>query len=99
MVASPPKSNAGPSCLLFAPCEYNQLQAGREGAMRIQRKDEKVLVAQPEKTKASPLDVPALDLRFTRKEIVDFVRAGRRPGLLLGARLPCTARKPRRLGF
>lgn len=32
----------------------------------------------PEKTKSSPLDVSGLKLRLTRKEIVEFVRTGRR---------------------
>jgi len=54
-------------------------EAGREGAVRIQRKDGKVFVLRPERSKASPLDVPGLNLRLSRKEIVEFVRAGRKP--------------------
>jgi hypothetical protein len=56
-------------------------EAGRAGAVRIQRKDGKVFVLRPERAKASPLDVPGLNLRLTRKEIVELVRAGRKPPL------------------
>jgi hypothetical protein len=34
---------------------------------------------QPGRTKTSPLDVPVLGLKLTRKEIVEFVHAGRMP--------------------
>ena len=64
-------------------------QAGREGAVRIRRQDGQVFVLQPEKTKSSPLDVPGLNLRLTRKEIVEYVRAGRKP-------VPQADRTPRR---
>jgi len=71
-------------------------EAGREGAVRIQRKDGQVFVVRPERTKASPLDVPGLNLHLTRKEIVEYVRAGRRPAT--GANPPSrrASRKPRR---
>ena len=71
-------------------------EAGREGAVRIQRKDGQVFVVRPERTKASPLDVPALDLRLTRKEIVKFVHAGRMPTQQDRTALQPTARKTRR---
>ena len=54
-------------------------QASREGGVHIRRKDGRVFLLQPERTKTSPLDVPVLDLKLTRKEIVEFVRAGRKP--------------------
>jgi hypothetical protein len=54
-------------------------QAGREGGVRIRRKDGQVFVLRPERIKTSPLDVPGLNLRLTRKEIVEIVRAGRKP--------------------
>jgi hypothetical protein len=34
---------------------------------------------QPEAVRGSPLDVPAVKLKLTRDEVVDFVREGRRP--------------------
>ena len=71
-------------------------EAGREGAVRIQRKDGQVFVLRPERTKTSPLDVSGVNLRLTRKEIVKFVRAGRKPGLRVDAALLHAARKPRR---
>ena len=69
-------------------------QAGREGGVRIRRQDGQVFVLRPEKTKSSPLDVPALDLRLTRKEIVEFVRAGRKPGLQRASRGTAERRGP-----
>ena len=71
-------------------------QAGREGGVRIRRQDGQVFVLRPERTKASPLDVPGLNLHLTRKEIVEYVRAGRRPAT--GANPPSrrASRKPRR---
>ena len=53
-------------------------RALREGAVRIRRKDGEVFVLRPEASGRSPLDVTGLDLDLTRREIVDFVRAGRR---------------------
>jgi len=71
-------------------------EAGREGAVRIQRKDGQVFVVRPDRTKASPLDVSGLNLQLTRKEIVEYVRAGRRPAPALNQPSRRTARKPRR---
>jgi len=73
--------------------------ASREGGVRIRRKDGRVFLLQPERTRISPLDVPVLDLKLTRKEIVEFVRAGRKPtGLANKAMQPTrSAAKPRRV--
>ena len=53
-------------------------RARREGAVRIRRKDGQVFVLRPEATRASPLDVPGVDLRLTRGEILELIREGRR---------------------
>ena len=53
-------------------------RAKKEGAVRIRRRDGQVFVLQPEKNAKSPLDVPGLNLKLKREEIVDLVRAGRR---------------------
>jgi PHD/YefM family antitoxin component YafN of YafNO toxin-antitoxin module len=71
-------------------------QAGREGGVRIRRRDGQVFVLRPERTKTSPLDVSGLNLRLTRKEIVEFVRAGRRPALGVNQPSRRPARKARR---
>ena len=74
-------------------------QAGREGGVRIRRKDGQVFLLQPERTKTSPLDVPVSGLKLTRKEIVEFVHAGRKPaGRANKAMQPTrSAAKPRRV--
>ncbi len=54
-------------------------QAGRDGAVRIRRRDGQVFVLRPEPAKGSPLDVPGLTLGLSRDEIVDLVQQGRRP--------------------
>ena len=54
-------------------------EARREGGVRIRRRDGQMFEVRPEQSKASPLDVQALDLGFSRKEIVDFIRTGRKP--------------------
>ena len=53
-------------------------RARREGAIRIRRRDGAVFILQPDSSRASPLDVPGVDLGFTRDEIVALVREGRR---------------------
>lgn len=53
--------------------------ARREGAVRIRRRDGDVFVLRPERSKGSPLDVAGLDLSLSREEVLDLVRAGRRP--------------------
>ena len=54
-------------------------RARRDGAVRIRRRDGQVFVLRPEQSKESPLDVPGLSLEFSREEIVDLVKEGRRP--------------------
>lgn len=54
-------------------------RAGRDGAVRIRRRDGQVFVLRPEPSNGSPLDVPGLKLSVSRDEIVDLVREGRRP--------------------
>jgi hypothetical protein len=72
-------------------------QAGREGGVRIRRRDGEVFVLRPERAKGSPLEVPGLNLRLTRKEIVEFVRAGRKPTSGKSPRLRYPARRHRRV--
>ncbi len=54
-------------------------KASREGAVRIRRRDGQIFVIRPERTSKSPLDVRGINLRITRDEILETVRAGRRP--------------------
>ncbi len=54
-------------------------RARREGAVRIRRKDGQVFVLRPEPRAGSPLDVPAIEARPSRAEILDAIREGRRP--------------------
>jgi hypothetical protein len=53
--------------------------ARRDGAVRIRRRDGDVFVLRPERARGSPLDVPGLDLPMSREEVLELVRAGRRP--------------------
>jgi hypothetical protein len=53
-------------------------QAGREGEVRVRRRDGRVFVIRPEAPKQSPLDVRGIDLGLSADEIVQFVREGRR---------------------
>ena len=53
--------------------------ARRDGAVRIRRRDGDVFILRPERSKGSPLDVPGLDLPLSREDVLEFVRAGRRP--------------------
>ncbi|CAN5892376.1 hypothetical protein BH24GEM1_BH24GEM1_13660 [soil metagenome] len=50
-----------------------------EGEVRIRRKDGRAFVLRPEQSVLSPLDVPALEARLGRDDILDAVREGRRP--------------------
>lgn len=50
----------------------------REGGVRIRRRDGSVFLISQVVTTVSPLDVPAVDLRMTRDEIIDVIREGRR---------------------
>ncbi|WP_129672547.1 type II toxin-antitoxin system Phd/YefM family antitoxin [Candidatus Chloroploca sp. Khr17] len=52
--------------------------AQRDGGVRIRRRDGSVFLISQVVTTASPLDVPAVDLRMTRDEIIDVIREGRR---------------------
>jgi hypothetical protein len=54
-------------------------RARREGAVRIRRKDGQVFVLRPEPKGGSPLDVPAIDSRLSRDEILEAIREARRP--------------------
>jgi hypothetical protein len=55
--------------------------ATREGEARIRRRDGRVFVVQPARSKKSPLDVPGVPTDVTLDEILDFVREGREAGL------------------
>ncbi len=54
-------------------------RAAQEGEVRIKRKDGQVFVIRPAPRQDSPLDVPGVDLGLTASEILEFIRAGRRP--------------------
>lgn len=55
-------------------------QARRDGAVRIQRRDGQSFVLTPEPQKASPLDIPGVQLRqpLTRQEILASLQESRR---------------------
>ena len=53
--------------------------AGRDGAVCIRRRDGQRFIVQPEKQTRSPLDVPGLNLKLNRDEIIDTIRSSRRP--------------------
>lgn len=52
--------------------------AGRDGAVRIRRRDGQVFVLSPDSKAGSPLDVPSIHLEITADEIVGLAREGRR---------------------
>lgn len=54
-------------------------KARRDGAVRIRRRDGQIFVIRPERTAKSPLDVPGINLRVNRDEILDLIRTGRKP--------------------
>jgi antitoxin Phd len=54
-------------------------RASKDGAVRIRRKDGQAFVLRPEQPVLSPLDVPAIETRLTREDILDAIREGRRP--------------------
>ena len=54
-------------------------KARRDGAVRIRRRDGQIFVIRPERTSKSPLDVPGINLRVSRDEILDAIRGGRKP--------------------
>ncbi|MFL5803838.1 MAG: type II toxin-antitoxin system Phd/YefM family antitoxin [Roseiflexaceae bacterium] len=55
-------------------------QARRDGAVRIQRRDGQSFVLTPEPHKASPLDIPGVQLSrpLTRKDILESIQESRR---------------------
>jgi hypothetical protein len=54
-------------------------QAGREGEVRIRRRDGRLFVVRPESRPASPLAVDTVDLGISTAEILQFIEEGRRP--------------------
>ncbi|MGH7579379.1 MAG: type II toxin-antitoxin system Phd/YefM family antitoxin [Gemmatimonadales bacterium] len=54
-------------------------RASKDGAVRIRRKDGQAFVLRPEQSSRSPLDVPAVEARLDRDQILDAIREGRRP--------------------
>ena len=54
-------------------------RARREVSVRIRRKDGTVFVLKPERSARSPLEVPSVDLKLTRVEILAAIREGGRP--------------------
>jgi PHD/YefM family antitoxin component YafN of YafNO toxin-antitoxin module len=55
-------------------------QARRDGAVRIQRRDGQSFVLTPEAQKASPLDIPGVELSrpVTRNELLESIQESRR---------------------
>ncbi len=49
-----------------------------QGSVRIRRRDGQSFIITPEQPKDSPLNVEGLRLNLNRKEIVEFIREGRR---------------------
>jgi len=54
-------------------------EAFTKGEVKIQRKDGTIFVLRPIESDQSPLDVKALNLDLSETDIVDAVRAGRKP--------------------
>ena len=54
-------------------------RASKDGAVRIRRKDGQAFVLRPEQSVLSPLDVPAIEARLSRDDILEAIREGRRP--------------------
>jgi hypothetical protein len=50
-----------------------------EGAVMIRRRDGQSFVLSAERKMGSPLNVPGIDLDISSEDIVELVRAGRRP--------------------
>lgn len=55
-------------------------QARRDGAVRIQRRDGQSFVLTPETQKASPLDIPGIQLSrpMTQQELLESIQESRR---------------------
>lgn len=71
-------------------------EATREGEVRIRRRDGRLFVVQPMRSKRSPLDVPAVETDVTLAEILDFIREGREAGLPNKRLQPTKARRAAR---
>jgi len=54
-------------------------EARRYGSVRIRRRDGQVFLVQPEVVSTSPLNVPGVNLGLDRREILEFIKEGRRP--------------------
>ncbi len=52
-------------------------QAENTGKVLIRRKDGRTFALIPEKSAASPLNVPSIKANVTTKELVDIIREGR----------------------
>ena len=52
--------------------------ARKDGAVRIRKRDGQKFILRPEKQSRSPLDVPGLNLRIERDEIIETIRSSRR---------------------
>ncbi len=50
----------------------------KEGEVKVRRKNGEMFIIRPEKLSISPLDVQGLNLGFSRDEILDFIRDGRK---------------------
>lgn len=53
-------------------------QAGREGEVRVRRRDGSIFVIKPDASDKSPLNVAGIGLGLSADEIVQCVREGRR---------------------
>ncbi len=53
-------------------------RARRDGSVRIRRRDGQLFVLKAERGGGSPFDVPGLDLKLQRDEIVNTVKESRR---------------------
>lgn len=67
-------------------------RAGREGAVRIRRRDGRLFVLRPEQRTGSPLDVPGLDLNVSPAEVVSAIHESRRT---VGVTPKKTLKRPR----
>jgi len=52
-------------------------QAEDTGKVLIRRKDGQTFAVVPEKTAASPLDVPSIKVSMTTEQLIDIIRNGR----------------------
>lgn len=53
-------------------------QAAHEGEVRIKRRDGQVFVIRLQRRTDSPLNVKGIDLKMTRKEILESIAEGRK---------------------